>query len=331
MNMLYQSAILGGTFDHFHAGHASLLSAAFKDSQHVTIGVVQASLSPDKLFPAQLEDYSTRESNLRSYLQDHNLTSRVTIIPISDIYGTSLTDPAIQAIFVTTETKTNAEKINVERQKLGLTPLTIIVVPYALGDDEQIISSGRIRAGEIDREGRSYRQFFLSQSTYRLPESLRPTLASPIGPVFTDVQKLIGSIPASSLIIAVGDIVSLTLKQAGYPAGISIIDYRTERRNLDRSTLQSSFPVTNYSLPNLAGTINPAFAPLFLSALAEYQKSHTSQVVVVDGEEDLLALPTILLSPLNTFIIYGQSGVGMVLARVTEKLKSQIKSYLEQF
>ena len=270
MSYTYKAAILGGTFDHFHAGHASLLSAAFSESEHVTIGLVKASLSPDKLFLGLLEDYPTRESSLRSYLHAHDLAPRATVIPISDIYGTSLTDKSIEAIFVTEETRGNAEKINVERQKLSLPPLAIISVPYTLGGDGVPISSGRIRAGEIDRAGHSYLKFFLSKSAYHLPESLRTTLAHPIGPVFTDVQKLISTLADTSPVIAVGDIVSLSLKQAGFATALSIIDYRSERRDLDKGALQASFPVVNHHLVNPAGTINPQIAELLITSLAEY-------------------------------------------------------------
>ncbi len=285
--MSYQFAILGGTFDHFHAGHQELISTAFSASDHVTIGVVDTPLSPDKSFPSCLEDYLTRRNTLLAYLRTHELQSRATIIPIHDIYGTSLTDQSIEAIFVTAETRANADKINAKRRELTLPPLTIEIVPYALADDGQIISSGRIRAGEIDRTGRSYLKFFLDKSSYRLPKNLRATLSEPIGPIFTDVAKLVQTIPSSTPIITVGAIVSLALKKAGRPATVSIIDYRTQRHDLNKNELKQYFPVVNRRLENPAGTINPQ--------IAKYLTTNIPQVIAVTGEEDLLALPAILL------------------------------------
>jgi hypothetical protein len=326
MSYRYSHAILGGTFDHFHLGHQALLAAAFRESDHVTIGIVETPLSPKKSFSTSVEDFLTRKQNLYTYLQSQKLLSRTTIIPITDIYGTSLINPGIEAIFVTEETHGNAIKINVERQKLGLLPLKIVVVPYTLANDNQTISSGRIRAGQIDRHGHSYLQFFLSKSSYRLPAHLRPVLAHPIGPVYTDTNELLQSVPKACLVVSVGDIVSLALHRAGRPASISIIDYRTERRDLDKKDIEKVFPSVDQKLANPAGSINPEFAPLFIWALG-----NLPQTIVVEGEEDLLALPAIFLAPLNTFVIYGQSGLGMVLVKVTEELKSTVQGYLKEF
>jgi phosphopantetheine adenylyltransferase/uncharacterized protein (UPF0218 family) len=321
--MTYQFAILGGTFDHFHAGHEQLIASAFAFSAHVTIGIVSSLLSPAKLFPASLEDFATRRHTLLAYLRAHQLESRATIIAITDIYGTSLTDPRVEAIFVTAETRANADKINAKRRGLRLAPLTIEVVPYALADDNQVISSSRIRAGEIDRTGHSYLKFFLGKSSYRLPKNLRATLSEPIGPIFTDVAKLVQSMPRSSRVISVGDIVSLDLKKAERPATVSIIDYRTQRHDLNKNELKEYFQVVNSRLENPAGSINPQ--------IAEYLTTNMPQVIAVTGEEDLLALPAILLAPLDSYILYGLTDLGVVVVKVTEETKALVKNYLAQF
>jgi len=43
----------------------------------------------------------------------------------------------------------------------------------------------------------------------------------------------------------------------------------------------------------------------------------------VTGEEDLLALPAIVLAPLGSVVLYGQYDKGVVINEVTEELKKK--------
>lgn len=321
MSYLYQSAILGGTFDHFHVGHERLIQTAFKQAQRVTIGITISPLSPTKGFPEFIQDFSTRKSRIESFLTTHGLLSRATLIPLTDIYGTSLTDPSIEAIFVTNSTLPGARVINQARVKRSLPKLAVVVVPHVLGSDRRIISSSRIRGGQIDRFGQSH----------HLPASLRKQLQTPIGPVITDPASLASFLSGSPIIITVGDIVSLTLRQTGYSPAISIIDYHSRRTPLAPAIISEYFSVPTHALANSAGFINPAFSLVFLSALSTYQSTHTPQLIAVTGEEDLLTLPTLHLAPLNSVVIYGQPGLGMVVVPVTESIKALAGRYLAQF
>ena len=47
-----------------------------------------------------------------------------------------------------------------------------------------------------------------------------------------------------------------------------------------------------------------------------------STIIVVDGEEDLLALPAIALAPLTSVILYGQPDEGLVIVKVDEGIRS---------
>lgn len=330
MKYTYHKSILGGTFDHFHAGHRVFLDIAFQQSKHVTIGLV-ADNPKHKLLADQVEDYGTRLTTLTHYLFSHDLLSRVTIIPIHDIYGTSLTDQSIEAIYVTQTTKPNAQIINTKRQELGLTPLAIVTIPSCLADDGEIISSSRIRAGQIDPEGHSYLKIITSKPIYHLPDSLRANLSTPLGIVVKDLQNLESVLPATATIIAVGDIVSMDLSKAGYTPKVSIVDYHTRRRKLAANLIKECFPVAHHLLNNDPGTINSQIAPIILESLNNSDSDKQTQVIVVNGEEDLLVIPAVLLSPLGSYVIYGQYELGMIIAQVTEKLKLEIKTLLSQF
>ena len=210
-------------------------------------------------------------------------------------------------------------------------PLSIEVIPYVRGDDDQIVSSGRIREGVIDRQGHSYLKFFLDKQEYHLPDELRTKLQQPIGVVVSNTREITKIIPSYSLVITVGDIVSLSFKKTDYPIAVNIIDYKTRRLDIDKKQVEKYFPVIHYKLTNPAGTINPAIANLLKLSLSNYIETNEAQVIEVDGEEDLLALPAILLSPLGSYVIYGQYNAGMVVVRVSEETKNLVKHYLEQF
>ncbi|MFZ2200004.1 MAG: pantetheine-phosphate adenylyltransferase [Microgenomates group bacterium] len=327
MSYIYNSAILGGTFDHFHIGHETFIKAAFENSLHVTIGIVETPFSNAKSYSNSIESYALRIKNISTFLNKSGLSGRFTLIPIHDIYGTTLIDKSIETIFVTSSTAQNADLINKKRTTLDLPPLKIIVVPHVKADDGQIISSSRIRAGEINHDGASYLQFFLQKKSYHLPASLRPTLQTPLGPVIQYIKDL----PVSQTIIAIGDVVSMDLIQAGYTPALCIIDYHTRRESLSIELVKQYFPRSDYEIPNPAGTINPDFANIFLSALADYHQTPKTQTIAVDGEEDLLALPALLLAPLGTSIVYGQPKLGMIAVKVTPEIKAKVKQILGSF
>ncbi len=59
----------------------------------------------------------------------------------------------MEAIVVSTETVHKAFEINKTRSKRKLQPLIIITVPMMRAEDGKLISSTRIREGEIDSSG----------------------------------------------------------------------------------------------------------------------------------------------------------------------------------
>lgn len=327
MEYQYQRGVVGGTFDHLHLGHENLLKAALSQSKFLVIGIVEDVFATEKVFRDSLEPYPLRLAHLTDYLAKLGVKERVEVVPIHDLYGTTLTDRALAAIFVTAETAPNAEKINSGRAKLGLAPLAIEIVPYTLGDDNKIISSRRLREGHIDRAGHSYVKFFLQKSAYRLPDSLRARLQQPLGTIFPDLASAISTIPISAPVITVGDVTTLAFLASPHPPAVSVVDHRTRRHSLSLD----SFPPVSFSLDNPASTISPSFADVFLAALAANRKTGKTQIISVTGEEDLLALPALLLAPLGSFVVYGQHGLGLVVTEVTESVKLIAKNLLTEF
>lgn len=331
MSFTHRLAVIGGTFDHLHLGHKHFITKSLELAQQLIIGLTQTNLLGAKRYSQTIENYSKRLANLQAFIAHEHLSGRVRIVPIDDIYGPTLTDKEIGAIFVTKGTEGGAHKINLARQASNLSPLQIVVLPYLSGDDSQVISSSRIRAGEIDVQGHSYAKFFASLSTTTLPPTLRNRLQQPLGQVLLDANSARALITPLSMITSVGDIVTMDLIRAGLPPTIGIVDYYTRRERLSESLINQYFANISARITNPAGTINPEIATTLDSVLKQYERTRLPQIIAVDGEEDLLALPAMLFAPLDSYLIYGQYQVGMCLVQVTPEIKSLAKTLLSEF
>lgn len=325
--MLYQHAIIGGTFDHFHIGHQAMLNKAFEVADKVSIGITTTLMFQNKTQASTIQSFKTREQTVKDFLKENNWTDRASILPITNKYGSMLVDPSIEAIIVSPETKKVAEQIVKEREKKGLSSVEIITVPFVLSDDGKIVSSENIRLGRINSEGLSYRKF-LKSKTFHLPDHLRVELQKPIGHTTTNISEVKKLLKPETLLITVGDIATTTLLKEDIRPDISIIDLRTRREDLDDQTIARFFHGVRPTLTNPAGTISPEFTKIFAEKL---DRIPSHEIIRVQGEEDLLTLPAILLSPLGTTIIYGQINQGMVIADVTEEKKLLIKNLLSKF
>ena len=65
-------------------------------------------------------------------------------------------------------------------------------------------------------------------------------------------------------------------------------------------------------------------------AIIDGLESSKRAQIVIDGEEDLLTLIAILYAPKNAFVIYGQPNEGIVLIKVSEKRKEDVKKILKE-
>jgi inosine/xanthosine triphosphatase len=144
---------MGGTFDVLHRGHRALLEAAFAaGDEGVAIGVTTDAFANARR-ARQVAPYASRVAALRAFLEERGFLARAEVLPIDAPEGFAL-DPRFDAIAATEETVGTAEEINRERRARGLRELRIVLAPYVLADDARPIKSTRIRAGEVDGEGR---------------------------------------------------------------------------------------------------------------------------------------------------------------------------------
>ncbi|PSQ11269.1 DUF359 domain-containing protein [Halobacteriales archaeon QS_7_69_60] len=156
-----------------------------------------------------------------------------------------------------------------------------------------------------------------------LPDALRGELKEPLGPVYTDAETLLAD--ADGPLVAVGDIVTYHLLEADARPDAALVDGRTERERVDREVREA---VAGFD--DRLEAVNPAatLSTALLEALGEAVRRPGSVVVAVDGEEDLAALPAVLVAPDGAAVVYGQPGEGMVLAAVDDARRERCRELL---
>ncbi|QAU13606.1 DUF359 domain-containing protein [Halorubrum sp. BOL3-1] len=171
-----------------------------------------------------------------------------------------------------------------------------------------------------------------------LPESLRDAFKEPLGPVTTDVAALVAAVDetrerhgsageARARLIAVGDVVTYHLREAGRVPDVAFVDGKTEREAV-REEIATALAATEgrrVSVENPAAALS---APL-LDALADALAAADPVTVEVAGEEDLAALPAMLAAPLGSTVVYGQPGEGMVRVAVTAETRRRARELFE--
>lgn len=159
-----------------------------------------------------------------------------------------------------------------------------------------------------------------------LPEELRGELKEPLGPIFTDAEQLVSAVDGP--LIAVGDVVTYHLHEAGVTPDVAVVDGLTKREEVDDhiadGVTRLGADAREVHIENPAATLTREL----VEALVEAVRSPDPTVIVVEGEEDLVALPAIIVAPLGASVIYGQPGEGMVHAKVTSERKAEMRALL---
>jgi len=149
----FQEVAIGGTFDVLHRGHKILLRTAFRAGDRVLIGLSRNGFVRQLVKNHRVDPYQKRKRELVSFLKKEQLFERAKIIPLNDPYGPAINDSTISALEVSRMTKKMADKINTIRRRRRLKPLPVLTIGMVVAEDFEPISSTRIRAGEIYREG----------------------------------------------------------------------------------------------------------------------------------------------------------------------------------
>lgn len=176
--------VLGGTFDHLHAGHRQLLATAFREADRVGIGLTTDAYlrSHPKAAGRRLQSYRTRRARLTLYLRQRYPARRWWLVPLENGVGGALA-PEVELLVASEETRDGARQVNVERRRRRLRPAQLRFVPMVLADDLLPLNSTRIRRGTIDPEGRRRRPVRIAYPR-RTPPALRDQVERAVGAIF---------------------------------------------------------------------------------------------------------------------------------------------------
>jgi uncharacterized protein (UPF0218 family) len=119
-------------------------------------------------------------------------------------------------------------------------------------------------------------------------------------------------------VVSVGDRVTESLQELGRTPDVQIVD-EVERRTR-RPAPEVPF-ARLYRARNPAGTITVEA----IDAVARAMEGEKPARVLIEGEEDLLAIPSIQAAPLGASVYYGQPGVGVVVVPVDERSKASVR------
>jgi len=163
----------------------------------------------------------------------------------------------------------------------------------------------------------------------RMPDHLRGELSSTsFGDLLTgspgeNVQSVLGIIRSTRppKVLVIGDFTLNAFLEAGYRPDAGIFDCRSMRAPV-LSSLKATDRIVNH-----AGEITDE-AVLTIKRIMRRKRP---SLLLVDGEEDLLSLPSILNSPKGSLVIYGIPSRGMMVIAVDQKIKKRIKKLVSQF
>lgn len=168
------------------------------------------------------------------------------------------------------------------------------------------------------------------------PECIR-ILKEPFGNLIPDKninkRKLNAVLRDAKKIISVGDATTDRLISFGIIPNISVVDGKERRmkRKYANNSSSNDNQMDKYSTKELkcsneAGTISQKAVELLKDAL----EMSSPVRIIVDGEEDLLALPLFLLAQDKSVVMYGQPYEGLVVVKIDSKIRKKAKDLMDR-
>ena len=168
----------------------------------------------------------------------------------------------------------------------------------------------------------------ISSPKYSLQNHLRNKLREPIGFLVKN-QNFIESVKKYDKIVSVGDLVTYNLLSNNIKPFFCVIDYQNKRQENKEEINQTLRKYGNevIKVNNPAAMITNELWNVIKDIYINV-KTASEIRVEVDGEEDLAALPAILMAPVNVTIIYGLPDKGVVIVPSTDENKQKVKDIL---
>ncbi len=151
-----------------------------------------------------------------------------------------------------------------------------------------------------------------------LPEELRSELARPIGDLVS-AWALPRRLKGSARVIAVGDVVTITLLQMNLEPDVAVFDYKTQRSEDYKAKERiAKMHGRIVKVENPAGKITRAL----WHAVKEAVNANDKVKVEVLGEEDLASLVAIATAPEGAKVIYGLPRKGLMVVPVNRDTRA---------
>lgn len=120
-NKVFESVVVGGTFDHIHAGHKILLAEGLlRCSRKFTAGIAEGPLLKNKTLSELIAPCQDRIEAVKELVTDLDPTLDYHIVEITDPMGPTRSDPDMDMIVVSEETRKGIDFINSSRKESGL-------------------------------------------------------------------------------------------------------------------------------------------------------------------------------------------------------------------
>jgi len=136
-------------------------------------------------------------------------------------------------------------------------------------------------------------------------------------------REFLVELRSSPLVVTVGDRVTETMHELGRTPEVQIVDQVEGRQ-------RRQAPEVPYV--RLFRASNPAGVITFdaVCAIGDAFEGEKPARVLIDGEEDLLAIPAIDSAPLGSVLYYGQPGHGVVMVKVDARSKESAERRMSE-
>ncbi len=166
-------------------------------------------------------------------------------------------------------------------------------------------------------------------TSFRPAQSDLVRLKTPLGQLLTGSPaetmpklKLLVQRNKPSKLTTVGDVVSRETLAAGIQVSLRIIDQMTLRKRISPVEIKVE---RTYKVRNPAGVVTKEAWDAIREALKDREA-----LILVDGEEDLLAIPAVLESPDNALVVYGQPSEGLVVVTASAEKKTEVRKIVNR-
>ncbi|MHA2064234.1 MAG: DUF359 domain-containing protein [Candidatus Thorarchaeota archaeon] len=312
-------------FDRFHLGHQALIDRLSDMPNPVAVVTGGEIVGRDLELQCIIQPIEERLARLKEYLADKELDSSITATTMT------LFDEVLSIDGATTFLMYQGPCCDdVRSSALDKRTRYDDVLDYprpVRAYDGNKLTSARVRRGEIDREGKKLRG--TKEPPRRLDFLQRDDLKSPKGDLYHEKDGPPEERVASRIadenpkcVIAVGDVTTATLLEQDYVPDVSIVDGITKRGKFEGTFTGEQ----EYKFYNPAAVLFPEAWSTIDTAIRDKKKS----LLVVDGEEDLMGFPGVLLAPKRSVMLYGQPNAGIVWVPVNKENKSLARALLDK-